>query len=68
MRPALSLVIVFAVSACALAGGKTPPPKGKTPRLLPLEAILPAPVSRANAETAAALDARAAALRAAAQP
>lgn len=68
MRPALSLLLLISLSACGLAGVKTAPPKGATPRLLPMEEILPAPVSRASDETAAALDARGAALRAVAQP
>ncbi len=68
MRPALSLLLLISLSACGLAGAKTAPPTGPTPRLLPLEEILPAPAARTSDESAAALDARGAALRAAAQP
>ncbi|MBC2834004.1 hypothetical protein [Paragemmobacter straminiformis] len=69
MRPAPFPALLFALSlallsGCAHAGAKTVAPGGPPPRLLPLEEILPAPIARTSAQSADALDARGAALRA----
>lgn len=69
MRPALlPFVLAALMSACGLAGVDTSAPATPVPSLLPLDEVLAAPDPAVSAETAEALAARGADLRARAAP
>ncbi|AWB47707.1 hypothetical protein HYN69_03610 [Gemmobacter aquarius] len=69
MRPAfLPILLAALLSGCGLAGVDTPAPAAPRPPLVPLDEVLAAPEPAVSAETAAALAARGADLRARAAP